>query len=73
MWNLVLHLPFRRGRGIMGHISRAEIRRSGGRKTGDGMALAGLVLGYIGLSIIPLLIHLGYCHPELVARENGGK
>jgi hypothetical protein len=26
---------------VMGHISRAEIRRSEGRKTGAGMALAG--------------------------------
>jgi type IV pilus assembly protein PilA len=41
---------------VMGHISRAEIRRSGGRKTGDGMALAGLVLGYIGVSIIPFIL-----------------
>jgi type IV pilus assembly protein PilA len=40
----------------MGHISRAEIRRSGGRKTGDGMALAGLILGYIGVAIIPLIL-----------------
>jgi type IV pilus assembly protein PilA len=41
---------------VMGHISRAEIRRSGGRKTGDGMALAGLVLGYMGVSIIPFIL-----------------
>jgi hypothetical protein len=51
---------------IMGHISRAEIRRSGGRKTGDGMALAGLVLGYIGLSIIPLLIISAIAIPNLL-------
>jgi competence protein ComGC len=50
----------------MGHISRAEIRRSGGRKTGDGMALAGLVLGYIGLSIIPLLIISAIAIPNLL-------
>ena len=55
---------------IMGHISRAEIRRSGGRKTGDGMALAGLVLGYIGLSIIPLLIISAIAIPNLL---RGGK
>ena len=41
---------------VMGHISRAEIRRSGGRKTGDGMALAGLVLGYIGVAVIPFIL-----------------
>jgi type IV pilus assembly protein PilA len=41
---------------IMGHISRAQIRRSGGQKTGDGMALAGLILGYVGISIITLVL-----------------
>src|SRR5260221_5058429 len=40
----------------MGHLSRAEIRRSGGRKTGDGMALAGLALGYVGVAIIPFIL-----------------
>ena len=51
---------------VMGHISRAEIRRSGGRKTGDGMALAGLVLGYIGVSIIPILIIAAIAIPNLL-------
>jgi type IV pilus assembly protein PilA len=44
---------------VMGHISRAEIRRSEGRKTGDGMALAGLVLGYIGVAVIPFILFVG--------------
>lgn len=35
---------------ICGHISRAQIRSSNGRETGDGMALAGLITGYIGLA-----------------------
>ena len=41
---------------IFGHISRSDIRRSGGRKTGAGMALAGLILGYIGVAIIPIVL-----------------
>lgn len=41
---------------VMGHISRAEIRRSEGRKTGAGMALAGLVLGYAGILIMPFVL-----------------
>jgi len=41
---------------IFGHISRSDIRRSGGRKTGAGIALAGLVLGYIGIAIIPIIL-----------------
>lgn len=41
---------------IFGHISRSDIRRSGGRKSGAGMALAGLILGYIGVAIIPFIL-----------------
>jgi type IV pilus assembly protein PilA len=41
---------------IFGHISRSDIRRSGGRKTGAGMALAGLILGYVGVAIIPFIL-----------------
>jgi type IV pilus assembly protein PilA len=39
---------------IFGHLSRSEIKRSGGRLTGAGRALAGLILGYSGVAIIPL-------------------
>ena len=36
---------------IFGHIAKGEIRASGGQQGGDGMALAGLILGYVGLGI----------------------
>lgn len=32
---------------ICGHIARRQIRESGGRQTGDGMAIAGLITGYL--------------------------
>lgn len=35
---------------ILGHISRSNIRKSMGRLRGDGMALAGLVMGYISVA-----------------------
>lgn len=38
---------------VCGHVARGQIRRNGGQ--GDGLALAGLVLGYIGI-LIPVLI-----------------
>jgi hypothetical protein len=38
---------------ICGHIARAQIRRTG--ESGDGLAVAGLVLGYLGV-LIPALI-----------------
>jgi hypothetical protein len=36
---------------VLGHLARGEIRRSGGRVGGTGIASAGLVLGYIGLAL----------------------
>jgi len=35
---------------VFGHVSRREIRESSGLLKGDGIALAGLILGYIGLA-----------------------
>jgi len=37
---------------IAGHIAKKEIRNSGGRLSGDGLATAGLVLGYINLALV---------------------
>lgn len=34
---------------IFGHIASSEIRRSGGRQGGAGMATAGIVLGWLGM------------------------
>ena len=43
---------------VTGHLARAEIRREPGRLEGDGMAVAGLVLGYamLALSFIGLML-----------------
>ncbi|HET9131897.1 MAG TPA: DUF4190 domain-containing protein, partial [Terriglobia bacterium] len=41
---------------ILGHISRSDIRKSEGRLKGEGLALAGLIMGYISLAIIPLIL-----------------
>ena len=37
---------------IAGHMARSEIRRSDGALDGDGMALAGMVLGYVQIALI---------------------
>lgn len=34
---------------ITGHMAKGEIRNSAGRLAGDGMATAGLILGYLSL------------------------
>jgi type IV pilus assembly protein PilA len=41
---------------IFGHLALSEIRKSGGRLTGQGMATAGLILGYIGAASIPIIL-----------------
>ena len=42
---------------ILGHVARGQIRKSGER--GDGMAVAGLVLGYLWISLWLMIILLG--------------
>lgn len=41
---------------ILGHLSRAEIRKSNGRLQGNGMAIAGLVMGYMTLASLPFIL-----------------
>ena len=41
---------------VAGHMARAEIRRSNGQIGGGGMALAGLVLGYLQIALLVLAI-----------------
>ena len=43
---------------VTGHIARREIRRSGGRLGGDGLATTGLALGYAGLAVLIALVLL---------------
>jgi len=42
---------------ILGHVARGQIRKSGER--GEGMAVAGLVLGYLWISLWLMIILLG--------------
>ncbi len=51
---------------VFGHWSRAEIRASAGRLKGAGTAMAGLVLGYLGVSMIPILIIAAIAVPNLL-------
>jgi len=41
---------------ILGHMSRSEIRKSMGRLKGEGLALAGLIMGYVSFAAIPILL-----------------
>jgi hypothetical protein len=41
---------------IFGHLSLSDIKKSAGRLKGQGMAIAGLVLGYLGIAVIPVTL-----------------
>ena len=41
---------------FFGHFALSEIRKSAGRLKGRGIAVAGLVLGYAGVAMIPLML-----------------
>jgi hypothetical protein len=41
---------------IFGHLSVSEIRKSAGRLKGEGAAIAGLVLGYMGVAAMPVVL-----------------
>jgi type IV pilus assembly protein PilA len=44
---------------ILGHLSLSEIRKAAGRLKGRGMAVTGLVLGYGGVLLLPVIFLLG--------------
>lgn len=41
---------------VFGYSAKKQIRESGGRQGGDGMATAGIVLGWIGVGTIVLVV-----------------
>lgn len=41
---------------VLGHLSLSEIRKSAGRLKGQGLATAGLILGYMGIAFIPFIL-----------------
>ncbi len=59
---------------IFGHISKANIRKSMGRLKGDGMATAGLIMGYVSFTVmIPvILIIAAIAIPNLLRSRMAG-
>jgi type IV pilus assembly protein PilA len=51
---------------VLGHLSLSEIKKSAGRIQGQGLAIAGLVLGYMGLAVIPIAIIAAIAIPNLL-------
>ncbi len=51
-----LFFPFSIVAVVFGHVSLSQIKMSAGRLGGKGLAIAGLVLGYLGIAMIPLTL-----------------
>ena len=41
---------------VLGHLGLSEIKKSAGRLKGDGLAIAGLVLGYLQIAGLPVIL-----------------
>ncbi len=41
---------------VFGYSARGQIRRSEGRESGDGLAIAGIVLGWVGVGTLLLFV-----------------
>jgi hypothetical protein len=62
---------------ILGHMSRANIRQSMGRLKGDGMAVAGLIMGYISVAytvcmlfIVAAIVLPNFLRAKMAANES---
>jgi hypothetical protein len=67
-----IFLPFLAGVAavITGHMAKREIRDSGGRKTGEGLATGGMILGYANL-VLSVLCICGFAAFFLFAAQSG--
>lgn len=52
---LFLFVPASIAAVILGHLALSDIKRSAGRMAGQGMAVAGLVMGYLGIALTSIL------------------
>ncbi|BAU99720.1 DUF4190 domain-containing protein [Aurantimicrobium minutum] len=55
---------------VTGHMARAEVRRTG--EQGGGLALAGLIMGYVGIGLAVLVISLLFAFLGVVIASGMG-
>jgi type IV pilus assembly protein PilA len=60
---------------VLGHLANSDIQKSEGRLKGHGIAVGGLILGYLGIALIPvLLLALTIVLPRVMrSRENANE
>lgn len=51
---------------ICGHLALGKIKRSSGTQTGSGLAIAGLVTGYLGFAILAIAMLAGLAAPMII-------
>jgi competence protein ComGC len=50
---------------VLGHLSRASVRGSGGKLKGSGLAAAGLTMGYLSVLMLPIVIFTWMAIPRM--------
>lgn len=56
---------------IFGHIARGQIRRAPAQYSGDGLALAGLIIGYVATALFVVLLLVYVCIFAVAAAAPG--
>jgi type II secretory pathway pseudopilin PulG len=54
---------------ICGHLALGKIKRSAGTQTGGGLAIAGLITGYLGFAILMIAILAGLTAPMIIRQK----
>lgn len=54
---------------ITGHMALSVIKRSGGRLKGSGLAITGLITGYLSILILPIAILAGLAAPVILKQR----
>lgn len=54
---------------ICGHLALGKIKRSAGTQTGGGLAIAGLITGYLGVAILMIAILAGLTAPMIIRQK----
>jgi hypothetical protein len=57
---------------VFGYVGKAQIDRSGGAQAGRGLAIAGIVLGWIGIATLLLVIITGGCEFHVNSGDEPG-
>lgn len=55
---------------VFGYVAKGQIDRSAGRQGGRGMAIAGIVLGWIGVAVLAIVIVLAVVVSDDISRIN---